>query len=103
MGKPETPQTVFVGMAIDMSWRLAVVVLVPIVGGFEIDSHVGTTPLLTVIGFLLAIGGIFVVMRQTVRAANVASGKSAPAANVVAPKPSSPKASSERTPEEKHQ
>lgn len=72
-------------MALDMSWRLAVVVLVPIVGGFEIDSHVGTTPLLTVIGFLVAIAGVFIVMRQTVKAANVATGKNAPAAQVVPP------------------
>lgn len=95
MGKPETPQSVFVGMALDMSWRLAAVVLIPIVGGFEIDSHVGTTPLLTVIGFLVAIAGVFAVMRQTVKAANAAAAKNAPAAKVVSP------ASSQETGEEK--
>ncbi|HET7060523.1 MAG TPA: AtpZ/AtpI family protein [Candidatus Saccharimonadales bacterium] len=70
VGKPENPQSVFVGMALDMSWRLAVAVLVPIIGGFELDSHLGTTPLLTVIGFLVAIAGVVIVMRQTVRTAN---------------------------------
>lgn len=69
VGKPENPQSVFVSMALDMSWRLAAVVLVPIVGGYELDSHIGSTPLITVIGFLLAIGGVVVVMQQTVRAA----------------------------------
>lgn len=70
VGKPESPQSVFVGMALDMSWRLAAAVLVPIIGGYELDSHLGTTPFITVLGFLLAIGGVVIVMRQTVRAAN---------------------------------
>ncbi len=70
VGKPEDPQSVFVGMALDMSWRLAAVVLVPIIGGYELDSHLGTTPFITVVGFLVAIGGVIVVMRQTVKAAN---------------------------------
>ena len=43
--------------------------MVPIVGGYELDSHIGSTPLITVNGFLLAIGGVVMVMRQTVRAA----------------------------------
>jgi F0F1-type ATP synthase assembly protein I len=70
VGKAEDPQSVFVGMALDMSWRLALVFLVPIVGGFELDSRLGTTPLLTILGFILAIIGVGLVMRQTVQAAN---------------------------------
>lgn len=70
VGKPEDPQSVFVGMALDMSWRLAVAVLVPIIGGFELDSHLGTTPLLTVAGFVLAIAAAVLVMRQTLQTAN---------------------------------
>ena len=83
VGKPENPQSVFVGMALDMSWRLAAVVLVPIIGGYELDSHLGTTPFITVLGFLVAIGGVVIVMRQTVRAANKMP---VPAPNVTAPK-----------------
>jgi F0F1-type ATP synthase assembly protein I len=70
VGKPEDPQSVFVGMALDMSWRLAAAVLVPIIGGFELDSHLGTTPLLTVVGFVVAIAAAVLVMRQTLQAAN---------------------------------
>lgn len=62
--------SVFVGMALDMSWRLAVVVLVPIVGGFELDKKFHTTPTLTIIGFVVAMLGMAVVMWQTLQAAN---------------------------------
>lgn len=55
---------------LDMSWRLAIVVLVPIIGGFEIDKHLGSSPALTIIGFLLAMAGLFVIIRQTVRKAD---------------------------------
>ena len=70
VGKPESPQSVFVVMALDMGWRLAIVVLVPVVGGFELDTHLGTTPLLTVIGFILAMVGSGFVMWQTLQTAN---------------------------------
>lgn len=84
VGKPENPQSVFVGMALDMSWRLAAVVLVPIIGGYELDSHLGATPFITVLGFLVAICGVVIVMRQTVRAANKLP---VPKAASVAPQP----------------
>ena len=60
----------FVGMALDMSWKLALVVLVPIVGGYEIDSHTGTTPVVTIVGFVLAMLGVAYVMWSTLQAAN---------------------------------
>lgn len=82
VGKPENPQSVFVGMALDMSWRLAAVVLVPVIGGYELDSHLGTTPFITVLGFLVAIGGVVMVIRQTLRAAN---SLPVPKASTVAP------------------
>ncbi len=45
-----------------MSWRLAVVVLVPIIGGFKLDQHLHMTPLLTITGFLLAMAGMAIVL-----------------------------------------
>jgi hypothetical protein len=48
-----------------MSWQLAVVVLVPIIGGFELDRKLNTLPALTVVGFVLAMVGMgWVVWRQ---------------------------------------
>ena len=70
--KVENPSQsrLFISMALDMSWRLAAVVLVPIIGGFKLDEHFKTTPLLTIVGFILAMAGMALVMWQTLQAAN---------------------------------
>ena len=69
-GVGKSPTTVFVGMALDMSWRLAIVVLVPIIGGFKLDEALNMSPLLTITGFLVAMTGMGIVMWQTYSAAN---------------------------------
>jgi hypothetical protein len=50
------------GASLNMSWQLALVVLIPIVGGFELDQKLHTTPLLTIIGFVLAMVGMSLVV-----------------------------------------
>ena len=62
--KDTTPSMLFFGAVLDMSWQMAVVVLVPIIGGYELDKHTHTTPLFTIIGFILAMVGTFVVIRR---------------------------------------
>lgn len=57
-------------MALDMSWRLALVFLVPVIGGFELDQHFKTEPYLVILGFVIAIAGMIVVMKQTVQSAS---------------------------------
>ncbi|HEX7633066.1 MAG TPA: AtpZ/AtpI family protein [Candidatus Saccharimonadales bacterium] len=69
-GNSKSPNAVFVSMALDMSWKLAIVVLVPIIGGFKLDDALDTTPLLTITGFILAMGGMALVMWQTMQIAN---------------------------------
>jgi F0F1-type ATP synthase assembly protein I len=69
VGSDKNHSKVFITMALDMSWRLAVVVLVPIIGGFKLDQHFKTTPLLTIIGFVLAMGGFALVIWQTLQVA----------------------------------
>lgn len=77
VGKPENPKSVFVGMAVDMSWRLALVVLIPIIGGYELDSRLGTTPMITIVGFLVAMVGFGLVLwRTTEVAAQMPASKS---------------------------
>jgi len=61
---------VFMAALLDMSWRLAIVVLVPIIGGFKLDEHFDITPVLTIIGFLLAMAGVFLIMKRTVATAD---------------------------------
>lgn len=54
----------FVGV-MNMSWQLAVVVLVPILGGYQLDTTFDLSPLLTLVGFFIAmVGTALVVWRQ---------------------------------------
>jgi F0F1-type ATP synthase assembly protein I len=71
--KAKGPTAVFITMALDMSWRLAIVVLLPIIGGYKLDEHYKHTPLLTILGFIVAIIGIVLVLRSTLQAANNAA------------------------------
>ena len=56
--------------ATDMSWRLAIAVLVPIVGGYELDKHLRTTPALTIVGFIVAMAGLFFILKRTLEVAD---------------------------------
>ena len=59
------PRSEFFAAAANMSWQLAIVVLVPIVGGFELDKKLNTLPALTIVGFVAAMVGMgAVVWRQ---------------------------------------
>lgn len=68
--RPKSDKTIFIVAVLDMSWRLAFVILVPIIGGFELDKHVGTTPALTILGFILAMVGLYVVLKYTLATAD---------------------------------
>jgi F0F1-type ATP synthase assembly protein I len=70
VGRNASPNSIFVSMALDMSWRLAVAVLVPIIGGFELDRKLNTSPLLLIVGFIIAMAGMGLVLWQTLQAAN---------------------------------
>lgn len=59
---PKNPKQEFLVAAANMSWQLAIVVLVPILLGFRVDKHFDTLPLWTAIGFLLAMAGMGVVV-----------------------------------------
>jgi F0F1-type ATP synthase assembly protein I len=63
-------RAVFMNMAVEMSWQLALVVIVPIVGGHMLDVRYGTTPWLTFGGLALAITGAFGVLRRVLSEAN---------------------------------
>ena len=68
--KTTSHSSIFVGMALDMSWRLAIVVLVPVIGGFKLDQRLDTVPLLTITGFLLAMVGMALVLWRMLQQAN---------------------------------
>lgn len=59
-------QNAFVGMALSMSWQLAVVVLVPILGGHIMDTYFKTEPWITLGGLAVAAIGVFGVLARVV-------------------------------------
>jgi hypothetical protein len=46
----------------NMSWQLAIVVLVPVIGGYELDQKLDTLPALTIAGFFVAMAGMALVI-----------------------------------------
>lgn len=45
----------FISATLNLSWRLAVTVLVPVIGGIWLDKRFDTTPSYTITGFMLAV------------------------------------------------
>lgn len=66
------PSGIVVGLTVSMSWQLALVVLLPLVGGHFIDDRLrpNGTPIFTLTGLLLAIAGMVMVVRRTVKELN---------------------------------
>ncbi|MFI5270900.1 MAG: AtpZ/AtpI family protein [Candidatus Saccharimonadales bacterium] len=62
VGNIKTAKAEFVSATLNMSWQLALVVLIPIIGGFELDKKLNMTPLLTIVGFFIAMIGMGVVV-----------------------------------------
>lgn len=64
----------FLKLALEMTWQLALVVIVPIVGGYLLDKHFSSSPWLTLVGFALAAFGVFAVLHRIVSQAGARSG-----------------------------
>ena len=66
----KSPAGQFVTMALDMTWRLAIVILAPILVGAWADKHLSTSPGGVLAGFVVAMIGTAVVLWQAMQAAN---------------------------------
>lgn len=53
-----------------MSWQLALVVLIPVIGGVELDKALGKTEVFVFVGLALALIGSGIVLWRTMQAAN---------------------------------
>lgn len=63
--KVSAAQNAFFVALFNMSWQLAIVVLLPLIGGAQIDKNLGTSPIFTLLGFAIALGGMtIIVLRQ---------------------------------------
>ena len=61
---PNNALQILLAASMSMSIRLAIVVLLPILGGHELDSHFKTMPTFTLIGFALAFVATFLLLRN---------------------------------------
>lgn len=50
--------------ALSMGWQLAVVVVIPIVGGYYLDQRLNVAAAWEIVGFVVALLGFIVVVRQ---------------------------------------
>jgi hypothetical protein len=64
------PRRDFFVAAANMSWQLAVVVLLPVIGGAELDKALGNSYIFTIIGLVLALGLSTVIMWRAMQTAN---------------------------------
>ena len=60
----------FLVLAATMSWQLAVVVLVPIIAGVELDKHTNSASTYLFVGLAVAVVGSVLIMWRTMQAAN---------------------------------
>lgn len=63
-------QTKFLAMALTMGWQLALVVLIPVIGGFELDKKLDLSPIMTVLGFFIAMVGFGLVLWRVMHLAD---------------------------------
>lgn len=60
----------FLATTLGMGWRLAITVLVPLVGGIKIDQHFKSSPSYTLAGFFLSAAGGAAVVWNSVKQVN---------------------------------
>ena len=54
----------FIAATVSMSWQLAIVFLIPVIGGYELDKVTKTSPIFFLIGFVLAMTLSVLVVRR---------------------------------------
>ena len=57
----------FVVTTMNMSWQLAIAVLVPLLGGHYLDQKLNTGYLFFIIGFLTALAGMYLVVWRQIK------------------------------------
>lgn len=68
--QPSDPKQAFVFAALNMSWQLAVVVLVPVLLGAQVDKAFGTSYLGATFGIVVALAGSALVVWRALQIAN---------------------------------
>lgn len=68
--KSKSDKAVFLGAVLDMSWQLAVAVLVPVVGGAWLDKKLSSSHVFLFVGLGLAVVLSTIVVWRAMQAAN---------------------------------
>lgn len=61
-------------MALDMGWKMLVVVLLPLLLGRYLDKHSANGITWTIIGLVIGLAGMIMIVVQTVRQLNALNG-----------------------------
>jgi hypothetical protein len=64
-------QADFLSAALNMGWQLAIVVLVPVVGGYKLDTKFNSLPALTIVGLVIASVGTGLILHRQLQRFNV--------------------------------
>jgi F0F1-type ATP synthase assembly protein I len=64
------PRSIFLASVFTMSWQLAIVFLIPVIGGYKLDQHLKTSPTYFLIGLVIAVIGVVLVLRNVLREFN---------------------------------
>lgn len=57
-------RSTFIAAALSMGWQLAIVVVIPIVGGYYLDQKLNLAATWEIVGFIVALLGFVVVVRR---------------------------------------
>jgi hypothetical protein len=67
----------FIGATLNMGWRLALTVLIPLLGGIELDKHLHTSPSFTLGGMMLAAVASSAAVWATIKEVNAEQAEQA--------------------------
>ncbi|MBC7708002.1 AtpZ/AtpI family protein [Polaromonas sp.] len=67
----DVSQKLFIGTMLSLSWQMAIAVLVPTVGGYQLDNHFKTDPYLTLVGLTLSVIGSVLIIKRALNDLNV--------------------------------
>jgi hypothetical protein len=67
------PKSQFLDLALNMSWQLAIAVILPIYAAVRIDAHFKSAPSVTIVGFFFAIMLAAMIVKRTLIDVNNAS------------------------------
>ena len=72
--QPDSPILLFAVSSLDLGWRLAVAVMISIVGGYYLDQSLKTEPVFLVLGGIFCLASTTVIIKSYVKKINEKMG-----------------------------